>query len=106
MTSSIGPARQHNSRDELRYCIDDCSKLGFGFGYFFESLPYANDHVRGTNGIRHRLHGYDAQDLSALHFRSRASRRRSHEEGHPDEGFSLAAQFFISSAVLPVYSET
>src|ERR1700731_1641675 len=32
---SVGP----NGRDELRYCIDDCSKFGVGFGYSFESLP-------------------------------------------------------------------
>jgi hypothetical protein len=27
-----------NRDNELRYCIDDCSKLSFGFGYFVESL--------------------------------------------------------------------
>ena len=34
---SVGP----NSDDELRYCIDDCSKFSFGFGYFVESLRLA-----------------------------------------------------------------
>jgi hypothetical protein len=31
---SVGP----NSDDELRSCIDDGSKLSFGFGYLVESL--------------------------------------------------------------------
>jgi hypothetical protein len=29
---SVGPNRD----DELRYCIDDCAELSFGFGYFAE----------------------------------------------------------------------
>ena len=30
---SVGPNRDN----ELRYCIDDCSELSFGFSYFIES---------------------------------------------------------------------